>query len=220
MIKDQIQLTKMVFPCELGIFAWERRRTQALEVDLVLFLDLEPASKGDLAHSVDYSVVYEQVRFLARHGRWRLIESLAFALARHLLSAPSESEQRTAVQAVSIALSKPEALQGRAVPQVQIHREKSWCTLHRAKPLPGAASLETLVETDEAGAYHLQLAPGASFELPKGARGQVIAGKVFCDEIELEARIEFEPGTRRLANRESIDARVLLLAFPPLRTGG
>lgn len=213
---DRIQLTKMVFPCELGIFAWERRRTQALEVDIELFLDLEPASGGDLTLSVDYSVIYEQVRFLARHGRWRLIESLAFALARHLLSPPSPAESRRPIEAVSIALSKPEALQGRAIPHVRIHRPKSWCTLHAAPLEVGSLAIECLVASDEAGAYHLDLSPGQAFPIPKGARGHVVAGAIECDGQKLAVRDEFEPGSGRVSNPGVTQARLLLLAFPPL----
>jgi dihydroneopterin aldolase len=213
---DRVQLSKMIFPCELGIFAWERRRTQALEVELELFLDLEPASAGDLAKSVDYSIIYEQVRFLARHGRWRLIESLAFALARHLLSPPSPSEARRSIEAVSIALTKPEALQGRAIPHVRIHRNKSWCGIHASAPEPGKTNVELLVATDEAGAYHLDLAPGATFEFPKCARGHVVAGVLECDGREVGVRDEIEPGCRSVVNRSSLEARMLLLAFPPL----
>lgn len=213
---DRIRLSRMVFPCELGIFAWERRRTQALRIDLDLFVNLEPASGGSLCNTVDYAVVYEQVRFLARYGRWRLIESLAFALARHLLAKPTATEARVPLEAVSISLIKPEALQGRAIPQVQIHREQSWCTTHHGLLEPRSWSVEPLVETDEAGAYHLDLAPGATFEVPRGARGQLIAGRVFCDALELVAGAEFEPGGRLLENRDESDARLLLLAFPPL----
>ncbi|HEY8943593.1 MAG TPA: dihydroneopterin aldolase [Polyangiaceae bacterium] len=216
MARDRIQLSKMVFPCELGIFAWERRRTQALEVELEMFLDLEQASRGDLALSVDYSVIYEQVRFLARHGRWRLIESLAFALARHLLSPPSPSELRRSIDAVSIGLTKPEALQGRAIPHVRIERSRSWCALHERRPEPGSWTLDCLVATDEAGAYHLDLAPGASFDIPKGARGHVVAGSVECDGRVLGPRDEFEPGNRCALNHGSAEARVLLLAALPL----
>ena len=46
------------------MFERERRRQQVLGADT-------PAASGDLSRSVDYSAIYEQVRFLARHGRWR-----------------------------------------------------------------------------------------------------------------------------------------------------
>lgn len=215
-MSDWIQLSKMVFPCELGIFAWERRRTQSLEVDVALSLDLEPAEGGDLSRSVDYSAIYEQVRFLAHHGRWRLIESLAFALARHLLSPPSPSEPRRAIEAVSILLSKPEALQGRAIPHVKVERTRAWAPLHLTPPAPGAVAVERLVESDEAGAYHVDFAPGSSFRVPKGARGHVISGSLDDEGKKLGPRDEFEPGGHLLANVGSTESRLLLLAFPPL----
>jgi FolB domain-containing protein len=213
---DWIQLSKMVFPCELGIFAWERRRTQALEIEIGLGLDLEPAEGGDLARSVDYSAIYEQVRFLARHGRWRLIESLAFALARHLLAPPSPSEPRRAIDQVSIVLSKPEALQGRAIPHVRVERPHSWVARRAVQTAPGTVAIERLVESDEAGAYHVDFAPGASLLLPRGARGHVISGALEEEGASLAPRDELEPGGHLLKNPSQSESRLLLLAFPPL----
>lgn len=216
-MKDSVQLSKMVFPCELGIFAWERRRTQPLEVEIGLELDLEPAESGDLSRSVDYSAIYEQVRFLTRHGRWRLIESLAFALARHLLAPPSPSEPRRAIDAVSVLLRKPEALQGRAMPQVKIERTREWAATRREGPLAREeVRIERLIETDEAGAYHVDLGPGARFRAPKGVRGYLIVGNLDEDGCALAAREEFEPGGHDFTNPGAREARLLILAFPPL----
>lgn len=214
-MSDWVQLSKMVFPCELGIFAWERRRTQPLEVELGLALDLEPAEGGDLSLSVDYSAIYEQVRFLTRHGRWRLIESLAFALARHLLSPPSPSEPRRTIEAVSILLRKPEALQGHAIPQVKVERARAWASaLHTHLPARGEVRIERLVETDESGAYHVDIAPGASFRAPKGVRGYVIVGTLEDDGRTLSAREEFEPTGHYFTNRGPRECRLLVLTFP------
>lgn len=215
-MSDWVKLSRMTFPCELGIFAWERRRTQPLDIEIALCLDLEPAASGDLSRSVDYSAIYEQVRFLARHGRWRLIESLAFTLVRHLLSPPSASEPRRQIEAASVELSKPEALQGRAIPHVRVARPRSWCTLHERAPADGGTLLECLVESDEAGAYHVDFAPGATFQAPKGARGHVISGAFECDGRPLAPREEFEPGGHALVNVGATTARLLVLAFPPL----
>lgn len=215
-MSDWIKLSRMVFPCELGIFAWERRRTQPLEVEVQLCLDLEPAAAGDLSCSVDYSAIYEQVRFLARHGRWRLIESLAFALVRHLLAVPCPAEARRRAEAVVVELSKPEALQGRAVPHVRVERTRAWADAADGVVGRGAVTITRLVLTDEAGAYHVDVAPGATWDAPKGARGYLVAGSLECDGRPLAAREEFEPGAHRITNPGATEARLLVLAFPPL----
>lgn len=216
---DWIRLSKMAFSCELGVFAWERRRTQSLEVEIGLNLNLEPAAAGDLDQTLDYAHVLEQVRFLVRQGRWRLIESLAFALARHLLSPPAPGEGRRQVNAVFVRLSKPEALQGRAIPSVEVVRRQDWCGLSNEAVDAGTLRIEPLIETDETGAYHVEIGVGGRFELARGGVGQLVSGAARVGEKDLHRGDCFERNHDApviVMNSGATQVRLLFITSPPL----
>src|SRR5579871_1397823 len=94
---DWIHLKRFSFPCVLGIFDWEQKKPQTLSVEISMGLDLQGAADGTLARSVNYAATLEHVRFIAEHGRWRMLESMATAMARHLLALPAAGEERAQV---------------------------------------------------------------------------------------------------------------------------
>ena len=114
--RDWIVLSGMSLPCVLGLYEWERRSPQALVAEVGLALDLDEAAGGNLSASVDYAAVLNQIGFIAVHGRWRLLESMVTAMARHLLSRPAPGEARAQVDCVWIKVTKPDIFGGRAVP--------------------------------------------------------------------------------------------------------
>src|SRR6266513_2552767 len=119
---DWLSLSKisLSFPCVVGLTEWEQRGTQTLELELAMNLDLDEAAGGDLRRSVDYAAALEHVQFIAQHGRWLLLESIAAAMARFILAPPAEGERRAQVRRVVVRLSKPDVFGGRAVPSVEI----------------------------------------------------------------------------------------------------
>src|SRR5262245_24260481 len=96
--RDWVVLSGMSFPCLIGVLDWEQERAQALSAEIALALDLDGAAGGDLGASVNYAEVLEEVQFIAREGRWRLLESMATAMARHLLAPPSPAQARAQVE--------------------------------------------------------------------------------------------------------------------------
>jgi 7,8-dihydroneopterin aldolase/epimerase/oxygenase len=176
--RDWILLSGMSFPCLIGVFDWEQERAQTLSVEIALALDLDGAAGGDLGASVNYAEVLEEVQFIAREGRWRLLESMAAAILRHLLAPSSASWPRPPVEAVRIKLAKPEVFNGRAIPSIELLRERSWyeCRCLRDAESPDVR-LEILQETPETGAYHVFLPSGASWPAPAGAILYLMAGK-------------------------------------------
>src|SRR6266542_2821912 len=148
------------FPCVLGMTEWEQRESQTLELELGMGLDLDPAACGDLRRLVDYSATLEQVQFIAQHGRWLLLESVAAAMARVVLAPPAPGEQRAQVRSAVVRVRKPEVFRGRAVPTVEIWRDESWyeprelvlaAEMQRdrtgSSPAEPAARIEILLET-------------------------------------------------------------------------
>src|SRR6185436_6704523 len=187
---DLVSLSKvsLSFPCVLGLTEWERRETQTLELELAMNLDLDEAAGGDLRRSVDYSAALDHVQFIAQHGRWLLLESMAGAMARFILAPPAEGERRAQVRCVVVRLRKPDVFGGKAIPSVEIQRDESWYEA-REVPLPASpARVEILQETKQTGAYRIHLPPGAKWTAPEGMALQVVAGRVLASGREIRAR--------------------------------
>ena len=86
-----------------GVFAEEREAGQEFVVDVVLGLDTAPAAAGDdLARTVHYGVVAEQVAAVVGGEPVDLIETLAQRVADECLTHP-------AVQEVEVTVHKPQA---------------------------------------------------------------------------------------------------------------
>jgi FolB domain-containing protein len=186
---DWIYLSKvsLSFPCVLGVHDWERREAQTLELELAMNLDLDRAAAGDLGRSVDYSAILDQVQFIAQHGRWLLLESMAAAMARLVLAPPAPGEPRAQVRAVLVRLRKPDVLRGRAIPAIEIRRDRDWYRTEELAPDPSnPARIEILQETRQTGAYRIHLPPGARWVVPSKMAVQVVAGRVLLlDEPEV-----------------------------------
>lgn len=184
---DWIFLSKvsLAFPCVLGVHDWERQKAQTLELELAMNLDLDRAAGGDLGRSVDYSAILDQVQFIAQHGRWLLLESMAAAMARLVLAPPAPGEPRVEVRGVLVRLRKPDVLRGRAIPAIEIRRDRDWyrtelLDLPEAEP----ARIEILQETKQTGAYRIHLPPGTRWTIPDKMAIQIIAGRISLVEEE------------------------------------
>jgi dihydroneopterin aldolase len=78
---DRLSVAAMRCDCHIGVTEEERRERQRLEIDLDLHADLEAAGRtADLARTIDYRALSEEVRGLLEAGRWRLVEAAAVAV--------------------------------------------------------------------------------------------------------------------------------------------
>src|SRR5688572_13662413 len=200
---DWIYLSKvsLSFPCVLGVHEWERREAQTLELELAMNLDLDRAAAGDLGRSVDYSAVLDQVQFIAQHGRWLLLESMAAAMARLVLAPPAAGEPRAQVRGVLVRLRKPDVLRGRAIPAIEIRRDDAW---YRTEELALAerapARIEVLQETRQTGAYRIHLPPGSRWVVPSKMAVQLVAGRVALLDDPAGATGPHPSGDSRVGN--------------------
>lgn len=214
-MSDWIRIEGLRVDCIIGITEPEQRTLQPIEIDLGLGLELDAAAGGDLTESVDYALVAEQVRFLAEHGQWRLIESLAAAIARLVLAPTPPGLLQATVDRVEVRVRKPTVLD-LAVPSVSIARAAEWCEL-QTRMVPDRTWLDVLVETPQVGAYRAHLEPGCTWVVPSGAAVLVVAGGV-----ELGAK-RWEAG-RRLARGEATQlkavgggpASLVVVTAPPI----
>ncbi len=122
MTQDRIVLTDMVFQARHGVHPHEKVTAQRFEVDVELFLDLQPAGlEDDLARTLDYGHVYDTVRTIVESTTFDLIEALGEAIAHELLAefAPLK-EVEVRVRKPDVQLGGPLAYAG-----VQLRRRRS-----------------------------------------------------------------------------------------------
>jgi len=121
-MQDRILLDGMVFQARHGVHDHEKVTAQRFEVDVELFLDLQPAGlEDDLARTLDYGKVYETVRAIVESTTFNLIEALAEAIAHELLNDfPALDEVEIRVRKPEVTLGGPLGFAG-----VQIRRRRS-----------------------------------------------------------------------------------------------
>ena len=119
---DRILLDGMVFQARHGVYEHEKTTSQRFEVDVELFLDLQPAGlEDDLERTLDYGRVYETVRTIVESTTFNLIEALAEAIAHELLADfPALEELQVRVRKPEVKLGGPLRSAG-----VQIRRLRS-----------------------------------------------------------------------------------------------
>jgi dihydroneopterin aldolase len=78
---DRVSLSGIRCQCHIGVTAEERSARQRIEVDLDLFAALEEAGRtADLARTIDYRDVADQVRGLLEGRPWHLVEAAAVSI--------------------------------------------------------------------------------------------------------------------------------------------
>lgn len=120
-VADRIVLAGMKFFAHHGALVVERTEGQEFTVDVELEADLaEAARTDDLAHTVDYRLVYDVVKETMQGESRQLLETLAETIARRLLSLDR-------VEAVTVRVRKPQVrLPGPLqYSSVEIRRERS-----------------------------------------------------------------------------------------------
>jgi dihydroneopterin aldolase len=100
-MRDQIILKGLKFMGCHGVEAIEKIQPQEFEVDLIVDLDLRPSGlSDDLSHSLDYTVVFREVKAAVEENRFNLLEALAEEIARRTL-------EHHMVTAVQVTVKKP-----------------------------------------------------------------------------------------------------------------
>jgi FolB domain-containing protein len=153
---DTIRISRLELSCIVGVRPAERRRRQRIALSIELDLDLGRAGKsGRIGHTVDYSVVADEVSFLLEFREYRLIEMATEEIAAMILGLHS------GVERARVTLEKPEALRGRAAhAAVTISRSRSEPTATRLAY--GEARL--LLETAEARLEVIGIDPERTFD--------------------------------------------------------
>lgn len=161
---DVIRIGGLTVECVVGVYPEERQKVQPLTVDLEMHVATEVAARSEkLSDTVHYALVADQIAFLLRSCRFRLIETAAHAIAKYLLAPPAPGERRAAIEHVRLRLTKPGALAGRAIPSIEIDRSAAWATFEVEQKDFG--TVDVIHETKSAGIYRLNVAPGRGIPL-------------------------------------------------------
>ena len=103
---DRILLSQMRFDGRHGVSDEERATVQPFEVDVELYLDLQPAGiDDDLTKTVDYSQVFELCRDLVEATNFRLLETIAEGIAHEILVAHKVAEVVVRVRKLKVPVS-------------------------------------------------------------------------------------------------------------------
>ncbi|WP_081681079.1 2-amino-4-hydroxy-6-hydroxymethyldihydropteridine diphosphokinase [Cellulomonas sp. URHD0024] len=161
---DQIRLTGITTTGYHGVFEFERREGQTFVADVVVHMDTRrAAARDDLAHTLNYGVLAEQVSAVLSGDPVDLIETVAERIAATVLS-------HAIVQAVDVSVHKPQA--PIEVPfgdvVVRIRRD-------RAK-LPAAEPYLPRPQTDTVAHVRHSPTPTASFPVTPPPGAPVVAG--------------------------------------------
>ncbi len=89
-----------------------------MEITAELEVDTAPAAaSGDLADTVDYAAAAEAIAHRVREGRYRLLETMASAIAELLL-------HTTPAHSVRVRIRKPLAIPGARCARLEIVRHR------------------------------------------------------------------------------------------------
>jgi dihydroneopterin aldolase len=102
-VTDRILLTGMRFSGHHGLTDAERTTAQPFEVDVELYLNLQPAAMDDdIARTVDYSRVFEICRELVESTTYKLLEAMAEGMAHEILMAFPVTEVAVRVRKLKV----------------------------------------------------------------------------------------------------------------------
>lgn len=120
---DVIAVRGLRVDCIVGVYPVERDVPQPLIVDVSLSLDTRPAARSEqLSATLDYARLAGELRFLLERARFRLLETAAEALCAYLLAPPTDDRPHPPVHAVTLTLTKPDALAGDARASLTVTR--------------------------------------------------------------------------------------------------
>ena len=113
---DTIHIRGLRLRARIGVADWEKKARQDLVIGLVLHTDQRKAGQSDdIADTVDYKAIRDDVVAYVESTPHELLESLAQHLADRILAVAG-------VEAVDVTIDKPLALRFADSVAVQIHR--------------------------------------------------------------------------------------------------
>lgn len=117
-MNDTIYLNQLHTRTVIGILPYERTRKQTLVISLALETDFTAViASGDLKDTLDYASLAEFVTHFSTEARYELLEAFAGGLVDAIM-------QRFNVDAVTVTLQKPGALEQTREVGLKMRRER------------------------------------------------------------------------------------------------
>ncbi len=179
---DWIHLSQFELTCIVGILEKERIETQRLLVEVGVGLDpkdLEICGEtGQLDHSINYADIYDQIKFLAQYGKFRLLESFGVVLLRSLLLKKAKDEGRCDLISAYCRFQKPDILPS-AISGVSMIRHYTWTENVKSVQINSKLRYELLLSVEECTVTRIFVDQGGIWEnqpVPRNGRVLVISG--------------------------------------------
>lgn len=100
---DFIRIEGLRCRCRVGVPAAERRRRQPILIDLGVGLDLKQAGREDqVKATIDYAAVADAVKKMVEGRPFRLVEAMAEAVARFILTRFGPDQVQVRVRKFSV----------------------------------------------------------------------------------------------------------------------
>jgi len=117
--QDVVYVRNLTFDAIIGVLPRERTTPQPVCISLDVVVDTQAAADStDLQDTLDYAALADQVKSLAITSECLLVETLAQKIAELTLQQPL-------ARAVTVDVTKPNALQDAEGVGVRIHRSKA-----------------------------------------------------------------------------------------------
>ena len=153
---DTISVRGLKVHCLIGIYPHERAEKQPLVLTCDLHLARKPGEMGrSLEESVDYSEVAGLIAFILQAGEFRLLETAVEAVCHVLLGLQLSNNRAALVEAVTLNMSKPNALAGIAIPAVTVQRSRHELTFLQERNEFGLVDI--LHQNRDCGIYRLRI---------------------------------------------------------------
>ncbi|MCG8452117.1 MAG: dihydroneopterin aldolase [Spirochaetales bacterium] len=115
---DRIEIVGLKAQGILGVYPEERHVPREIIVDFTIYGNQRSAAlSDDVNQTVDYDAMSQEVRQLIANSQFELVESLAQAIANHILN-------HSLAYAATVRVHKRGAVDGTADVMIQITREK------------------------------------------------------------------------------------------------
>lgn len=103
--EGKISIKDLTFDCIIGTLPFERNNEQQIVLNVSLWLDFTLAARNeDLAHSIDYAQLAEDLKTYIRQSSFQLEETLVVETAKYVL------DHYPKAQAVEVSVRKPLAI--------------------------------------------------------------------------------------------------------------
>lgn len=101
----KISLRDLTFDCIIGTLPYERENEQPIVLNVTVWSDFTLAARNeDLAHSIDYAQLAEDLKGFIRLSCFQLEETLVYETAKYILG------NYPRAQMVEVSVCKPDAI--------------------------------------------------------------------------------------------------------------